>query len=75
MSGQIQAIYFMAPAWNGRSARAWLAKHKYVPIKPVHVVSHELRYRIREPNFSRYVTKILHDKADPLKSVHLVIGY
>jgi hypothetical protein len=65
----VQSVVFMAPEWSESRARAWLKKNQYHPIKPVHYLGHEMRYRMLEPIFKRYTTKVLPN------GVHLVIGY
>jgi hypothetical protein len=55
---EIQSVYFMSPPWKTTTAKAWLKKEGFVPIKRVHKNGHELRYRITEPEqYKRFRTK------------------
>ena len=66
----VQAVVFLInEGWTATTARKWLKYHKYTPIKRVHVVGNQLRYRIKPPTFKRYVTKALPD------GVNLILGY
>ena len=69
MSGEIQSVYFMKPYFNNEKALKWLDTHSFKPIKKVHILGDELRYRIKEPKYKRYTTRILPN------NVYLVIGY
>lgn len=69
MDGKVQSVYFMKPYYTNEKALKWLNSYGYKPIKPVHELGDELRYRIREPTFKRYITRIISN------GVHLVIGY
>ena len=67
---QIQSIVFLRQSgWNKKNARSWLKSHKIKPLKRVHELKNELRYRIREPNFKRYITKKSND------GILFVIGF
>ena len=71
MSTDIHSIYFMTTdGWTTTTARAWLKAHGYKPIKKVHKMGNELRYRLIDPEvFSRFTTKVLPN------GTHLVIGH
>jgi len=47
---EIQAILFNINSWTSTTARNWLKKHGYNPIKRVHKTEQFLRYRLREPS-------------------------
>ena len=49
-----QAVLFSKELYDTASARRWLRRHKYNPIKRVHETMHFLRYRIREPDYDTY---------------------
>lgn len=54
----IQAIIFDNKIWTTTTARAWLKKHKHVPIKRVHKTLNYLRYRLIEPSkFKSFIMK------------------
>jgi hypothetical protein len=67
---RVQSIYFLTPGWNATSARAWLVNNDVVPLKRMHRIGREMRYRIRDPNeFTRFRTRISPD------GVHIVLGF
>ncbi len=39
----------MIDAWTPAKAQAWLKKNGYKPIKPMHRVGEEMRFRISSP--------------------------
>ena len=59
MPSDIQAIYFRTTdGWTAATARAWLRAHEFKPIKRMHHLGTELRYRLRDPRqFRRFITK------------------
>jgi len=57
----LQAILFDNNIWTCDNARKWLKTHNFKPIKTVHKTEKFLRYRIHEPNFKNYSTKILNN--------------
>lgn len=59
MSSKIQAVIFNIDMWTTDKARKWLKEHDLIPIKRVHKTARFLRYRIMEPTFNHYKTKIL----------------
>ena len=70
MTWDIHTIYFMTDDnWTTAKALRWLKAHDFKPIKPVHKIGNELRYRLKDPElFKRFSTKILDNK------VHIVFG-
>ena len=46
---RIQAILFEKDKFDTKTARKFLKKHDYKPIKRVHKTENYLRYRIRRP--------------------------
>ena len=50
----VQAVIFKREYYNPDSARRWLKRHHYEPIKRVHITANYLRYRIREPDEDKY---------------------
>ena len=69
MKSEIHTIYFMRPKWTTTKAREWLKNHNYIPIKRVHKMGNELRYRIRDPaQFKTFRTKKLKD------DIYIVFG-
>lgn len=68
---QIQAVYALGTdKWTPTLLRAWLKKHGLKPIKRVHIVGDEIRYRILPPlRFARFTTKKLPG------GIHLVLGW
>jgi hypothetical protein len=69
---RIQSVYFMSPEWTTKEARAWLKKERLVPIKRVHKVGHQLRYRILEPISNKYTTMMIHTSTG--RPVYFVLG-
>ena len=66
----IQAVIFHNKLWTTETARAWLKKHKYKPIKRVDKTLNYLRYRLVEPNkFKNFIMK------KTGTGIKLVIGY
>jgi len=66
----IQAIIFSRKFWNTELAEEWLKKHKYRPIKPVHITKNYYRYRLKDPKkLSGYRTKEIGI------GIKLIIGY
>jgi hypothetical protein len=64
----IQAIIFDNKKWTTATARAWLKKHKYKPIKRVDKTLNYLRYRLVDPaKFKSFTMKTL-------DTIKLVIG-
>lgn len=67
---ELQSIYFMTPEWDSTRARQWLIKHKYKPIKRVHKLGSQLRYRLRNPNkYTKFKTKGIG------KGIYFVFGF
>ena len=58
MSGKPQAIIFHKDYFTPRSVDAWLIRHKYHRIKPLHETINYLRARLRVPNEERYIYRI-----------------
>ena len=71
MSSQIQSIIFHRNYWNTYQASKWLSEHQYVPIKPVHVTSNYLRYRLQLPKMGAKYRTI--DFGDHIKAIIRVI--
>lgn len=69
-SSTIQAILFKKNYYNSYSARKYMKKHKFKPIKRVHKTKNFLRYRLKNPSiFNSFITiKINNNK------IHLIIG-
>lgn len=69
---EIHSIYFMEnQGWSPQKARTWLKIHNYKPIKPVHRMGNELRYRIKDPKlFKSFTTKKISDDG-----IYLVFGF
>lgn len=66
----VHTIAFDKDKWNTIQARAWLKKHRYVPIKHVHRTENYLRYRLRDPElFSSFVTKSI-----PESGINIIFG-
>ena len=58
MVTQVHSIIFDNSMFTPDTARKWLSKHNYKPIKHVDKTLHFLRYRIRDPAlFKSFVTK------------------
>jgi hypothetical protein len=66
----IQAIIFDNKLWTATTARAWLKKNNYTPIKRVHKTLNYLRYRLIEP--TKFKSFIMKKTGTGIK---LVIGY
>jgi hypothetical protein len=45
----IQAVLFNKDKWSTNSAKLWLKKHGYKPIKRAHMTENFYRYRLHEP--------------------------
>ena len=56
--------------WTPVLAKKWLKAHNFIPIKRVHTLGYELRYRIKLPIYSRYITKKIDDRG-----IYFVIGF
>lgn len=70
MPWETQAIYFMKPKFDEKSAEAWIKGHKLKPIKAMHAVGNEMRYRLEDPKkYREFKTKVLPS------GVHLVLGH
>ena len=54
MSSHIQAILFSRDIYDTNRARRWLFRHKFYPIKRVHITTNWLRYRIRPVDEDKY---------------------
>lgn len=65
----VQSVIFFNKKWNVNTAREWLKKHGYTPIKHVDKTENYLRYRIREPTFENYVLRSLGNSG-----IKLVLG-
>jgi len=66
----IQAIIFSRKIWTTELAEEWLKKHKYHPIKAVHITKNYYRYRLKDPSkLSGYRIKEIG------KGIKLIIGY
>ena len=62
MQQEIQAILFPVGNFNTDTARKWLNKSGYTPIKRVHKTAEYLRYRIAEPDkTASYTSKKLNN--------------
>ncbi len=67
MSGEVQTIIFEKTNYTLPQAKKWLKSHDYKTdpdIKPT-----QFRFRQKEPNFKKYVTKKIS------KGLNIVIGY
>ncbi len=69
MPSETQSVYFMDDIWNPTSARQWLKKHNYYPIKNVHHNGSQLRYRITNPELYRKFATL-----DLNNGIYLVLG-
>lgn len=74
---RIHSVYFMTTdGWNEMLAKNWLNKHNLTPIKPVHYMGNELRYRIEDPkHFKNFTTKKIATHNDYSSPVYLVLGW
>lgn len=54
---EVHSVLFNRELFNTREATKWLKKHNFKPIKRVHKTEKYLRYRIREPEYSKYRTQ------------------
>ena len=68
---KVQSIAFPIGEWSSASALRWLRAHGFVPQKKGEAKANYLRYRIRAPRFSRYITRTVHSKG---RMIHLIIG-
>jgi len=68
---KVQSVAFPIGEWSSASALRWLRAHGFVPQKKGEAKANYLRYRIRAPRFSRYVTRTVHSKG---RMIHLIIG-
>jgi hypothetical protein len=68
---KIQSIAFPIGEWSSASALRWLRSHGFVPQKKGEAKANYLRYRIRAPRFSNYITRAVHSKG---RKIHLIIG-
>jgi hypothetical protein len=67
----VQSVAFPVDQWSSASALRWLRSHGFVPQKKGEAKANYLRYRIRAPRFSRYITRAVHSKG---RTIHLIIG-
>lgn len=65
----MQAILFNKNHWTTNRAESWLGEHKYKPIKPVHVTTNYLRYRLQNPGQHQYRTVNLGNKVKGIKTM------
>ena len=68
---KVQSVAFPIDQWSSASALRWLRSHGFVPQKKGESKANFLRYRIRAPRFSRYITRAVHSKG---RTIHLIIG-
>jgi hypothetical protein len=68
---KVQSVAFPVDQWSSASALRWLRSHGFVPQKKGEAKANFLRYRIRAPRFSRYITRAVHSKG---RTIHLIIG-
>lgn len=70
MTSALHSVYFLKKdGWTTAKARKWLKDNGMKPIKRVHKIGDELRYRLIPPEeFKSFITKVY-------KSVHFVIGF
>ena len=68
---KIQSIAFPIGEWSSASALRWLRSHGFVPQKKGEAKANYLRYRIRAPRFSNYITRAVQSKG---RKIHLIIG-
>ena len=68
---RIQAILFEKDKFDTKTARQFLKKHDYKPIKRVHKTTNYLRYRIRRPKDNTMYRMI--DFGDDIKAVIEII--
>jgi hypothetical protein len=68
---KIQSIAFPIGEWSSASALRWLRAHGFVPQKKGEAKANFLRYRIRAPRFSNYITRAVQSKG---RKIHLIIG-
>jgi hypothetical protein len=61
MPYEIQAVLFDKYKYTAYQARTWLLDNDIKPIKRVHKTQNWLRYRIREPSYNEYSTKMIGD--------------
>lgn len=67
----IQAVIFDKFIWTTALARKFLKKHKFKPIKKVHITDRYYRYRLHNPKkFSRMRTKSV-----PKWHLKFIIGF
>ena len=70
MSSDIQSVVFDKKyGWDNKKALKWLLKHNIIPIKGEHIINNRIRYRIKEPIYSSYITKKISNGID------IIIGY
>ena len=52
-----QAIMFDKKIYTTEQARKFLTKHKFNPIKRVRITKNYYRYRLKEPDETKYITE------------------
>lgn len=50
----IESVIFDNKIWTIKTASEWLKTHNFESIKPVHITSNSLRYRIQPPGKFQY---------------------
>lgn len=68
---EVQAIYGLNTEWSYDELLRELLKLGFYPLKG-RIEGNEIRFRIREPTYSRYITKIGHHNG---KKLYFVIGF
>jgi len=71
MSSHIQAILLSNEYFTEKTADSWIKRHKYKPIKKVHISPTAYRYRLREPDEKKYEYRTKRIKP----YVKFIIGY
>lgn len=68
----IQAIMFDNNKFDTKTAREWLKKHKYYPIKPVHVTKKFFRYRLKRPRQGAKYVNIEFGKNKGIFAIYMI---
>jgi hypothetical protein len=69
MKSEIQAVLFNKDKTTATQNRVWLKKNNFKPIKKSRIEGEFRRYRITEPNYKKYTTKIINN------NLRFIIGW
>ena len=55
---QLHSVLFDKQYWTPKTSKEWLRSHDIKPIKPAHISTEKIRYRILDPKlFNKFISK------------------